>query len=71
VDKLVASPAAAVAHIGDGASIGIAGSGVAHRTATWPTEVARGFTPAEVAALTRMEIDVTGDIPIMQECWGD
>jgi 3-oxoacid CoA-transferase len=34
-------------------------------------EVARGFTPAEVAALTAMEIDVTGDIRIMQECWGD
>ncbi len=34
-------------------------------------EVARGFTPAEVTALTAMEIDVTGDIRIMQECWGD
>jgi len=31
MDKLVASPAAAVADIGDGASIGIAGFGVAHR----------------------------------------
>ncbi len=34
-------------------------------------EVARGFTPAEVAALTAMEIDVTGDIRIMQDCWED
>ena len=31
MDKLVASPAAAVADVGDGASIGIAGFGVAHR----------------------------------------
>jgi 3-oxoacid CoA-transferase len=31
MDKLVASPAAAVADIRDGASIGIAGFGVAHR----------------------------------------
>ncbi len=31
MDKVVASPAAAVADIGDGASIGIAGFGVAHR----------------------------------------
>ena len=31
MDKLMASPAAAVADIGDGASIGIAGFGVAHR----------------------------------------
>src|SRR5690349_15331878 len=31
MDKLVASPAAAVADIGDGASIGTAGFGVAHR----------------------------------------
>jgi 3-oxoacid CoA-transferase len=34
-------------------------------------EVARGFTAGEVAALTRMDIDVTGHIAIMQECWGD
>jgi 3-oxoacid CoA-transferase len=34
-------------------------------------EVARGFTPDEVAALTRMKIDVTGNIRIMQDCWGD
>jgi len=33
MDKVVASPAAAVADIGDGASIGIAGFGVAHRPA--------------------------------------
>ena len=31
MDKLMASPAAAVADIGQGASIGIAGFGVAHR----------------------------------------
>ncbi len=31
MDKLVASPAAPVADIGDGASIGIAGFGAAHR----------------------------------------
>jgi 3-oxoacid CoA-transferase len=31
MDKLMASPAAAVADIGDGASVGIAGFGVAHR----------------------------------------
>ena len=31
MDKVVASPEAAVADIGDGASIGIAGFGVAHR----------------------------------------
>jgi 3-oxoacid CoA-transferase len=31
VDKMVASPAAAVADVGDGASVGIAGFGVAHR----------------------------------------
>jgi hypothetical protein len=31
MDKLVASPAGAVADIGDGASIGIAGFGAAHR----------------------------------------
>ena len=31
MDKLVASPAAAVADVGDGASVGIAGFGVAHR----------------------------------------
>ncbi len=34
-------------------------------------EVARGFTAEEVVALTRMDIDVTLDIRIMQECWGD
>lgn len=31
MDKVMASPAVAVADIGDGASIGIAGFGVAHR----------------------------------------
>lgn len=34
-------------------------------------EIARGFTPDEVAALTRMEIDVAGDLPAMQDCWRD
>jgi 3-oxoacid CoA-transferase len=33
-------------------------------------EVARGFTPDEVIALTRMNVDVTGNIRIMQDCWG-
>jgi 3-oxoacid CoA-transferase len=33
-------------------------------------EVARGFTPDEVAGLTRMNVDVTGNIRIMQDCWG-
>jgi 3-oxoacid CoA-transferase len=33
-------------------------------------EIARGFTPDEVAALTRMELDVAGDVPAMQDCWG-
>ena len=34
-------------------------------------EVARGFTAGEVAALTGMHVDATGEIRIMQECWGD
>jgi 3-oxoacid CoA-transferase len=34
-------------------------------------EVARGFTAEEVVALTRMDIDMTLDMRIMQECWGD
>jgi len=120
VDKVAASPEEAVADIGDGASIGIAGFGVAHRfpsslivamcehtdSAGQPKlvgscefevtapgcvdtvvtdlallrrtdggfrldEIARGFTPGEVTALTSMPVEVTGAIGIMQECWGD
>jgi acyl CoA:acetate/3-ketoacid CoA transferase beta subunit len=33
-------------------------------------EIARGFTPGEVVALTSMPVDVTGEIGIMQESWG-
>ena len=34
-------------------------------------EIARGFTPSEVVALTSVPVEVTGEIGIMQECWGD
>ncbi len=34
-------------------------------------EIARGFTPGEVTALTSMPVEVTGEIGILQECWGD
>jgi 3-oxoacid CoA-transferase len=34
-------------------------------------EIARGFTPDEVIALTRMDLDVAASVGIMQENWGD
>jgi 3-oxoacid CoA-transferase len=34
-------------------------------------EIARGFTPVEVAALTGMDVDVNAEVRTMQECWGD
>jgi len=34
-------------------------------------EIARGFTPAEVIALASMPVEVTGEIGIMQDSWGD
>jgi 3-oxoacid CoA-transferase len=34
-------------------------------------EIARGFTPEEVTALTRMTVDVTGHVGTMQESWED
>lgn len=33
-------------------------------------EIARGFSPDEVIGLTRMNVDVTGRVSIMQESWG-
>ena len=32
-------------------------------------EIARGFSPDEVIGLTRMNVDVTGHVGIMQESW--
>lgn len=34
-------------------------------------EIARGFGPDEVIGLTRMNVDVTGRVSIMQESWGE
>lgn len=34
-------------------------------------EIARGFGPDEVIGLTRMNVDVTGHVGIMQESWGE
>jgi 3-oxoacid CoA-transferase len=34
-------------------------------------EIARGFTPGEVIALTSMPVEVTGEMGIIQERWGD
>ena len=34
-------------------------------------EIARGFSPDEVIGLTRMNVDVTGRVSIMQESWGE
>ena len=49
MDKLVASPAAAVADIGDGASIGIAGFDVAHR---FPSSLIIALREKESCGLT-------------------
>jgi acyl CoA:acetate/3-ketoacid CoA transferase beta subunit len=34
-------------------------------------EVARGFTAAEVSALTGMAVSVADDVAVMQDAWGD
>jgi 3-oxoacid CoA-transferase len=34
-------------------------------------EIARGFSPDEVIGMTRMNVDVTGHVGIMQESWGE
>jgi 3-oxoacid CoA-transferase len=34
-------------------------------------EIARGFSPEEVIGLTRMNVNVTGHVGIMQESWGE